>query len=87
MSAGQPARSQRCRTRPVMVAVYSRPEALPDGFAAEPVYLVWEEDGELLVHPGLLHLQRPLSVSWSPTPLPHHLLSWPMVLWAGQRPP
>lgn len=43
-----------------MVAACSQPEALPDGFAAEPVYLVWEEDGELLVCPGLLHLQRPL---------------------------
>lgn len=57
-----------------MVAVCSQPEALPDGFAAELVYLVWEEDGELLVRPGLLHLQRPLSVSWalsppSPSPL------------------
>lgn len=48
-----------------MVAVRSQPEALPDGFAAELVYLVWEEDGELLVHSGLLHLQRPLSVSWA----------------------
>lgn len=46
-----------------MVADCSRPEALPDGFAAELVCLVWEEDGELLVHLGLLHLQRPLSVS------------------------
>lgn len=43
-----------------MVAVCSQPEALPDGVAAEPVYLVWEEDGELLVCLGLLHLQRPL---------------------------
>lgn len=40
-----------------------RPEALPDGFAAELVCLAWEEDGELLVRPGLLHLQRPLPVS------------------------
>lgn len=51
-----------------MVAVCSQPEALPDGFAAELVYLVWEEDGELLVRPGLLHLQRPLSVSWAQSP-------------------
>lgn len=50
----------RCREPPVMVAASSQPEALPDGCAAEPVYLVWEEDGELLVCPGLLHLQRPL---------------------------
>ena len=40
-----------------------RPEALPDGLAAELVCLAWEEDGELLVRPGLLHLQRPLPVS------------------------
>lgn len=52
-----------------MVAV-CRLEALPDGFAAELVYLMWEEDGELLVRPGLLHLQRPLPVSWAPSPLP-----------------
>lgn len=39
-----------------------RPEALPDGLAAELVCLAWEEDGELLVRPGLLHLQRPLPV-------------------------
>lgn len=42
-----------------------RLEALPDGFAAELAYLVWEDDGELLVSPGLLHLQRPLPVSWA----------------------
>lgn len=67
-----------------MVAIYSRPEALIDGFAAEPVYLVWEEDGELLVSPGLLHLQRPISVSWSPSsPLS---LSWPLVLRRGWSP-
>ena len=40
-----------------------RPEALPDGLAAELVCLEWEEDGELLVRPGLLHLQRSLPVS------------------------
>lgn len=57
-----------------MVAVRSQPEALPDGFAAELVYLVWEEDGELLVRPGLLHLQRPLSVSWALSP-PLHISS------------
>lgn len=43
-----------------MVAVSRQLEALPDGFAAEIVYLVWEEDGELLVHLCLLHLQRPI---------------------------
>lgn len=58
-----------------MVAVCSQPEALPDGFAAELVYLVCEEDGELLVHPGLLHLQRPLSVSWALSSPPHLLLT------------
>lgn len=58
---------------PVMVAICSQPEALPDGFAAELVYLVWEEDGELLVHPSLLHLQRPLSVFRMPG-VPHQLV-------------
>lgn len=69
-----------------MVAVCNQPEALPDGFAAELVCLVWEEDGELLVHPGLLHLQRPLSVSWALSP-PPHLLFWPLVLKGGQSLP
>lgn len=60
VSTGRPTPTQGAGNQPVMVAVCSQPEALPDGFAAEPVYLVWEEDGELLVCPSLLHLQRPL---------------------------
>lgn len=60
VSTGRPAPTKGAGNPPVMVAVCSQPEALPDGFAAEPVDLVWEEDGELLVCPGLLHLQRSL---------------------------